>query len=126
MKQSAYLVAEPESVGEARKLVRGALCDRGIDPQRVRDALLVTSELASNAIRHGSCRGDRFELEFKLSDNRLTLCVRDAGRGRSGPQPLELGAERSAGRGLAIVSHLARWSEHVVAERREVRAEIDL
>lgn len=126
MKHSAYLVAEPESVGEARRLVRSALCDRGIDRQRVQDALLVTSELASNAIRHGSCRGDRFELEFKLAPNRLSLCVRDAGRARSGPQALALGAERSAGRGLAIVSRLARWSERVVDAQREVRAEIDL
>lgn len=119
-------MAEPESVGEARKLVKGALCDRGIERERVQDALLVTSELASNAIRHGSSRGDRFELEFKLAHNRLTLCVRDAGRGRSGPQALELGAERSAGRGLSIVSRVARWSEHVVSGKREVCAEMDL
>ena len=42
------------------------------------------------------------------------------------PHVYALGAERSSGRGLAIVSRLARWSEHEVGGRREVRAELDV
>lgn len=124
--QSASLLAEPKSVGEARRLIRRALCGRGIDRQRVEDVLLVTSELASNAIRHGSSRGDRFELEFRFAHDQLCVCVRDAGRARSGPRALALGPEQGGGRGLAIVSRLARWSEHVVGGQREVCAEMDL
>ena len=126
MERSASLLAEPESVGEARKLLRGALCDRGIEELRVQDVLLVTSELVGNAVRHGSRIGDRVEVEFSLVDNRLSLCVRDAGRAGAAPQVLALGAEGTTGRGLAIVSRLARWSERVVGGRREVRAEMDL
>ncbi len=126
MKQSASLSAEPKSVGEARKLLGDALCDGGIERQRVHDALLVTSELVANAIRHGSYQGDRIELEFQLAHRRLSLCIRDAGRAHAVPHALALGTERSRGRGLAIVSRLARWSEHEVGGRREVRAEMDL
>ena len=123
---SASLAAEPKAVGEARRLLRGALRDRGVDPQREQDVLIVVSELVGNAIRHGSRRGDRVELEFELAHDRLVLCVRDAGRTRAVPQVLPLGAERDAGRGLAIVARLARWSERVVNGRREVRAEMDM
>ena len=92
----------------------------------MQDALLVTSELVTNAVRYGSRPGDHVELEFSLVDHRLSLCVRDAGRAGAGPQVLALTADRSSGRGLAIVSHLARWSEHDVGGRREVRAEMEL
>jgi anti-sigma regulatory factor (Ser/Thr protein kinase) len=126
VQRSASLAAEPKSVSEARALLRGALRGSGIDRQRAQDVLLVTSELVENAILHGSRPGDRIEVEFQLAEQRLSLCVRDAGRGAAAPQPHALGAERTAGRGLAIVSRLARWSERVVDGRREVRAEIDL
>lgn len=126
MERSVSLSAEPRSVGEAREYLRGALCGRGIDRQHVQDVLLVTSELVANAIRHGSRRGDRVELEFQLVDHRLSLCVRNAGHPGTAPQVLAVDTERSTGRGLAIVAHLARWSEHEVDGRREVRAEMDL
>jgi hypothetical protein len=64
-------------------------------------------------------------LAFQVDRHRLSLCVRDAGRGRE-PHALALGAEGTTGRGLAIVSRLARWSEHEVDGGREVRAEMDL
>jgi anti-sigma regulatory factor (Ser/Thr protein kinase) len=123
---SVSLSADATAVGEARRQLRGTLCGRGIDRQHVQDALLVTSELVTNAVRHGSCRGDRVEVDFQLVRHRFSLCVRDAGRGPAVPHPRELGTELSTGRGLAIVSRLARWSEREVSGRREVRAEMDL
>lgn len=126
MDWSLSLSAEPEAIGEARRQLRGALCGCGIEEQHVQDALLVTSELVTNAVRHGSCQGDRVDLEVQLVEHRLSLCVRDAGRVGAVPQVLALTAEGSSGRGLAIVSRLARWSEHEVDGRREVRAEMDL
>jgi anti-sigma regulatory factor (Ser/Thr protein kinase) len=123
---SVSLRAEPKAVGEARRQLRGALCGCGVDERHVQDALLVTSELVTNAVRHGSRQGDLVEVEFQLADHRLSLCVRDAGRAGAAPRILALTAERSSGRGLAIVSRLARWSEHEVGGRREVRAEMDL
>src|ERR1700751_2364867 len=118
---SVSLSADAESVREARDQLRGTLCGRRIDRQHVQDALLVTSELVTNAIRHGSGQGDRVEVEFQLVHHRFSLCVRDAGRGRPLPRPRALGTEGTTGRGLAIVSRLARWSEHEVSGRREVR-----
>src|SRR5690242_19349126 len=103
MERSASLLSEPMAVGEARKLLSDALCERRIDRRRVQDVLIVTSELVANAIRHGSRQGDTVDLEFKLVHNRLSLCVRDAGRARDAPQVLALGTERDRGRGLAIV-----------------------
>jgi anti-sigma regulatory factor (Ser/Thr protein kinase) len=123
---SVSLSADPKAVGEARRQLRGALCGCGIDQQHMQDALLVTSELVTNAVCHGSRQGDKVELEFQLVQHRLSLCVRDAGRAGAVPQVLALGAERSSGRGLAIVSRLARWSQHEVGGRCEVRAEMDL
>jgi anti-sigma regulatory factor (Ser/Thr protein kinase) len=123
---SVSLSADPKAVAEARRQLRGALCGCGIDQRHMQDALIVTSELVTNAVRHGSHRGDRVELEFQLVKHRLSLCVRDAGRAGAVPQVLARNAERSSGRGLAIVSSLARWSEHEVGGRREVRAELDV
>ena len=125
MERSVSLLADPRSVGEAREQLSGVLCGRGIDRQHVQDALLVTSELVANAIRHGSRQGDRFELEFQLSITDCP-CVRDAGHARAAPQVRAVDTERSTGRGLAIVSRLARWSEHEVDGRREVQAEMNL
>lgn len=122
---SLSLSSDAAAVGEARRQLRGALCGRGIDSQHVQDALLVTSELVTNAIRHGSCQGDRVEVEFQLVQHRFSLCVRDAGRGRM-PHARAPGTECTTGRGLAIVSRLARWSEQEVSGGREVRAEMDL
>jgi len=93
----------------------------------MQDVLIVTSELVSNAIRHGSRRGDSVELEFELVDNRLSVWVRDAGRAAAAaPHVLPPGTEGDGGRGLAIVSRLACWSERLVDGRREVRADMDL
>ena len=80
MDWSLSLSAEPQAIGEARRHLRGALSGCGIDEQHMQDALLVTSELVTNAVRHGSCQGDRVDLEIQLVDHRLSLCVRDAGR----------------------------------------------
>jgi anti-sigma regulatory factor (Ser/Thr protein kinase) len=122
---SVSLSADAKAVGEARRQLSGTLCGRGIDRQHVQDALLVTSELVTNAVRHGSCQGDRVEVEFQLVQHRFFLCVRDAGRGHAMPHARALGAEHTTGRGLAIVSRLARWSQHEVRGGREVRAEMD-
>jgi len=124
--ERASLVAEPKAVGEARKLLGDVLCDRGIGRQQMQDALLVTSELVANAVHHGSRRGDRVELEIQISHHTLSLCIRDAARAGAAPQVQAPSGERSAGRGLAIVSRLCRWSERVIDGRREVRAEMDL
>jgi anti-sigma regulatory factor (Ser/Thr protein kinase) len=90
------------------------------------EALLVVSELVTNAIRHGSRRGDVIGVDFTICGGRLCICVRDAARGDAVPLALTADGQRFAGRGLNIVERFVRWSERVVDGKREVRAEMRL
>jgi anti-sigma regulatory factor (Ser/Thr protein kinase) len=119
-------LAEPASVGVARALLDRDLEGAGIDRARRLDALLVTSELVTNAVTHGCRPGDRIGVEFSLDVRRLRIRVRDAGRARTLPVALTPDEQRPGGRGLAIVDRLAEWSERVVDGRREVCAELTL
>src|SRR5579859_4152226 len=74
------LAAEAQSVGQARRLVRNVLQGSTAEAQRVNDALLVASELVSNAISHGSRQGDEIDVQFTLVGSTLLLCVVDSAR----------------------------------------------
>jgi anti-sigma regulatory factor (Ser/Thr protein kinase) len=87
-----------------------------IDPVRD-DAVLVASELVSNAVLHAGCdASDEIELLAELRPAVLRLTITD--RGRSGKLPKVRGAEYRGpgGRGLRVVQALARrWG----SERRK-------
>lgn len=123
----ATLMAEPRSVAQARALVRRFL-DEGHARRRTDDALVVVSELVSNAIRHGGPGpfGGRIEMEIKLRRAKLFVRVVNAAPGGPGPRLPTPDDERDAGRGLAIVGRLASWSARVVDGRHEVCAQLDL
>jgi anti-sigma regulatory factor (Ser/Thr protein kinase) len=88
-----------ESVSEARTHLRRVLEDQ---PQELVDvAELLTSELATNAIRHGA---SGFELKIEV-DESIRLEVRDTGVGR--PAVVAAGPHDSSGRGLGIVEALS-------------------
>jgi len=123
---SVTLPAEPGAVGRARALLERTLEQAGIDEGRRFEALLVTSELVTNAVTHGSKPGDEIGLEVSLEGSRLRIGVRDAAHGRTVPVSLSRDEQRAAGRGLAMVEWLADWSERIVDGRREVRAELTL
>jgi len=76
-------------------------------PSFLRDAQLIVSELASNALRHGT---GRIRLHLALaSDGRLSGEVVDGGKGFQLPSPQAAAGKRS-GWGLRIVDELAeRW-----------------
>jgi anti-sigma regulatory factor (Ser/Thr protein kinase) len=120
------LRAEPAAVAEARALLDRTLAEAGIEGARRFEALLVTSELVTNAISHGSRPDDRIGIEFKVIGVRLSIRIRDCARGRTMPVALTPDQQRPAGRGLGIVERLAEWSERVVDGQREVLAELDL
>jgi len=78
----------------------------GAPPERVAHVVIVASELASNAVRHGGGRG---QLRLWRAEDRMSCQVRDAGPGLADPragtgQPPALA---SGGRGLWIVRRLA-------------------
>lgn len=99
--------AEPASVGAARSLLDRTLAEAGVEQARRVDALLVTSELVTNAVSHGSRPGDRISVEFSLDMGRLRIRVRDAARARTVPVALTPDEQRPGGRGLSIIDRLA-------------------
>src|SRR5579859_4070694 len=100
------LAAEAQSVGQARRLVRNVLQGSTAEAQRVNDALLVASELVSNAISHGSRQGDEIDVQFTLVGSTLLLCVVDSARADAVPHLRGRDPTRAARR--AVQAELAR------------------
>jgi anti-sigma regulatory factor (Ser/Thr protein kinase) len=92
--------------GLARRYVAGLLRGHEV-PERAREnALLVSSELVSNAYLHG--RGD-IELRVGVDDDRLRIEVIDEGRDQA-PAVREQPDQQVGGWGLQIVDQLAlQW-----------------
>jgi anti-sigma regulatory factor (Ser/Thr protein kinase) len=120
----ASLAADPRSVSSARRLLAQVLDATGVQGEPRSHALLVASELVTNAISHGSRAGDEISVEFRIHPRRVRICVRDPIRGGSALVALSPDEGRPTGRGLQIVDQLADWSERVVDGRREVRADL--
>jgi anti-sigma regulatory factor (Ser/Thr protein kinase) len=79
----------------------------GLAPELGADLSLLTSELVTNAIRHGA-RGaddDVVELVVWRADGHYWLAVSDPGSGA--PEPARPGPEGENGRGLLLVEGLA-------------------
>lgn len=97
--------AVPESVGSARRFTRAALGRHEVEPQLIDTAMLLVSELATNAIVHATSSvrlridiGDEIRVEVGDADETPPIVP--------SPDP-----ERECGRGLAIVTTLADdWS----------------
>ncbi|MFE9258457.1 ATP-binding protein [Streptomyces sp. NPDC006879] len=104
----------PAGVGEARHRMRAELRVNGMPEAMVDDAVLILSELLSNACRHGrplgrAERGDgdvRAAWRVDLS-GRLTVEVTDGG-GPTRPLPATPSVSARGGRGLNIISALAQ------------------
>jgi serine/threonine-protein kinase RsbW len=125
--QRLQFPAEPTAVQRAREALRDALTDAQVDAARQRDALLIVSELITNAIQHGSGTDDEIELSWHIDGGMLGVCVTDAARARRTPIVLTPDEERPDGRGLRIVDQLAdAWHERIVAGRREVTFKLRL
>jgi anti-sigma regulatory factor (Ser/Thr protein kinase) len=97
--------AVPESVGSARRFTRAALGRHDVEPQLIDTAMLLVSELATNAIVHAA---SSLKLRIDVGDEiRVEVCDGDDA------PPVVGGAEVNgeSGRGLAIVTTLADdWS----------------
>ncbi|GGZ00341.1 ATP-binding protein [Streptomyces poonensis] len=101
----------PRSPAEARIAVRQAVAERaadtGCDESALADALLVVSELTTNAMLHG---GGVTDVDVTVRGGDLYLSVSD--RSRRLPVALtsvdECGRKRCGGRGWPIVCRLSR------------------
>jgi anti-sigma regulatory factor (Ser/Thr protein kinase) len=109
----------PESVSEARRHVRQVL---EAQPRELVDvAELLTSELVTNAIRHGATG---FELKIDVEEN-IRVEVRDEGAGR--PAVVAAGPQDPSGRGLGIVQALSTaWGVIPTADGKTVWYELPL
>jgi anti-sigma regulatory factor (Ser/Thr protein kinase) len=93
--------AVPESVGAARRFTRAALTRHAIAPETVDIAILLVSELATNAIVHAE---SDIRLRIRVGDDvRIEVC--DASSDAPAVTPGD--SERESGRGLELVSTLA-------------------
>ena len=88
----------PENAAAARELVRSALRESAIDSE---DAVLLTDELVSNAIRHAETE---FKVRVEVDEN--AICVEVVNHA---PELLLFATapSSSGGRGLAIMSAVA-------------------
>jgi serine phosphatase RsbU (regulator of sigma subunit)/anti-sigma regulatory factor (Ser/Thr protein kinase) len=95
----------PEAVSLARGAVRARL-EADLPQARLADVLLMTSELVTNAIRHGRARGadDRILLRVLHHGRRARIEVRDSGPGFAGGPWAQAAA---GGMGLGLVDRLA-------------------
>jgi anti-sigma regulatory factor (Ser/Thr protein kinase) len=104
----------PLEVAEARHFVERALADC----PAVSDAVLLASELATNAVQHSATgEGGAFAVAISHGPGRVRLTVTDDG---SGGHPAIAAAEELAtsGRGLVLVDCLAvRWGYSGPGER---------
>jgi GAF domain-containing protein/anti-sigma regulatory factor (Ser/Thr protein kinase) len=111
---SAAYLPEPAAVAAARKFVRDTLRSwldsapgAGADGGLVDDAVLLTSELVTNAVVHA---GTQVQVTCKLAAGAVEVVVRDSHPARMvpGPAPNDtVPAERTGGRGLLLPSALA-------------------
>ncbi|GAA3042864.1 ATP-binding protein [Streptomyces glomeratus] len=103
----------PAGVGEARHRMRDQLRTGGVAESVIDDAVLILSELLSNACRHGRPLGDRLQGDGDVraawrvdASGRLTVEVTDGG-GPTRPVPATPSVTAHGGRGLNIITALA-------------------
>lgn len=98
----------PASIAVARQRLAADLVAAGIFDGAVRDAVLVVSELLSNAIRHARpLPGVNVQVAWAIGDGAIEIAVSDGG---ALTRPIATHASLSSlgGRGLDIVEYLAR------------------
>jgi serine/threonine-protein kinase RsbW len=80
---------------------------------RLGDAMLVATELVTNALRHSACREqDSIEVEVHQSGERVVISVRDPGKSGRVAQVREPGELGQGGVGLWLVDQLSRrWGD---------------
>lgn len=95
-------------------------------PALADDAALIVSELAGNAVLHGSVPRCNFRVQLTLTKKLLRISVSDA-KGERLPRPRRPTPDDKFGRGLLIVRALAtRWGVRERTVGKEVWVELDL
>ncbi|MFE5406008.1 SpoIIE family protein phosphatase [Streptomyces sp. NPDC056580] len=112
----------PEAARHARRFTRRTLRTWGVGPGTVEAALLVVSELVTNALVH---TGGPVRLDLSLVGHRLRLAVADTSP-RSPVQPTSIGWEATGGRGILLVEAVsAAWGTVPVSGGKQVWADLE-
>jgi anti-sigma regulatory factor (Ser/Thr protein kinase) len=98
---------DPHAPRKLRKALRAA--HDGQWP--LEDALLVTSELVTNAVLHSGCADtDRLEVRVSRRNENLVISVHDPGLSKDAAAPVVTERFSPGGLGLALVEQLSvRW-----------------
>ncbi|MFG2171328.1 ATP-binding protein [Streptomyces niveus] len=99
-----FFDARPESVGQARSFTSEALADWGL-PDRADDVRLCVSELATNALVHGTAPGHGFLVKLDADEDVVRLEVHDSRRQH--PEARQAAGTDTSGRGLILLNALA-------------------
>ncbi|WP_251096083.1 SpoIIE family protein phosphatase [Streptomyces sp. Caat 7-52] len=111
----------PEAVRHARRFTRRTLRAWGVPRDTIEEALLVVSELVTNALVH---TGGPVRLDMSLVNHRLRLAVADSSP-RSPVKPTSIGWEATGGRGILLVEAVsAAWGTVPVSGGKQVWADL--
>lgn len=114
------LPVDPASVAGARRFVRSTFGTWDIGDELTQDALIIASELVTNAITHGH---SPCELRLAAHDAAVRVSVLDRGEGT--PDLLAYSETRPHGRGLHIVGALSTaWGVDRVPQGKLVWAQL--
>ncbi|MFF9209103.1 MULTISPECIES: SpoIIE family protein phosphatase [unclassified Streptomyces] len=113
----------PQAVGHARRFARRSLRSWGVPSSDADAALLVVSELVTNALVHTE---GQVRLSLTLVNHRLRIAVTDASP-RTPVKPTSIGWEATGGRGILLVEAVSdAWGTVPVSGGKQVWSEIDL
>ncbi|WP_435838523.1 SpoIIE family protein phosphatase [Streptomyces achromogenes] len=111
----------PQAARHARRFTRRTLRAWQLPPDTVDAALLVVSELVTNALVH---TGGPVRLDLDLAGHRLRLAVTDSSP-RGPVKPAGIGWEATGGRGIRLVEAVsAAWGTVPVSGGKQVWAEL--
>ncbi|MFI9802816.1 SpoIIE family protein phosphatase [Streptomyces sp. NPDC052301] len=111
----------PEAVRHARRFTRRTLRTWGVPQDTFDAALLVVSELVTNALVH---TGGPVRLDLSLVNHRLRLGVADSSP-RSPVKPASIGWEATGGRGILLVEAVSvAWGTIPVSGGKQVWADL--
>ncbi|WP_392749489.1 ATP-binding protein [Streptomyces sp. LN590] len=95
-----WLTPFPKAVGEARRQVSSTLTGWQVPEDAVDTAVLITSELVTNAIRH--CDNQHL-VHLHVTDDGAELLVEVSDPSRNPPRPVVPPSHAESGRGLFLV-----------------------
>jgi anti-sigma regulatory factor (Ser/Thr protein kinase) len=119
--------AQAASLIQVREQLRAFLAEHRVREDQHHGVVLVTRELAMNAIVHGSRdQNDVVVIAIRLEPRSLLIRVLDPAHTEAKPAPLESTDWLESGRGMLIVDRLATWKQELNDGRREVTASVPL